>query len=304
MIYTITFNPSLDYVMKVADYREGRVNRSNEEMIFPGGKGINVSAVLGNLGKDNVALGFCAGRVGEMIEDMLKKDGIRSDFVYLRTGNSRINVKLKIGNETEINAVGPKISEEDLQALYKKLDVLKSGDFVVLAGAVPGGVSKTVYADIMERFMDVGVHFVIDATGELLTNTLKLRPFLVKPNKDELEEIFGESAKCVDDVVELAKRLREMGSLNVLVSLGEEGAVLVTEKGEVLTQKAPEGSVRNTTGAGDSMVAGFLAGYIGNGDYRRALMLGIAAGSATAFSEGLAEREMIIERYSKIKTDC
>lgn len=300
MIYTVTLNPSLDYVMHAAECTLGQVNRSTAEHLFPGGKGINVSRVLKSLGHESVALGFLAGDIGDIISGMLCREGITSDFLRLKSGNSRINVKLKMGEETEINAAGPQILPAELGALTKKLKEAEKGDFIVLSGSVPGGVPRAAYADIMRELAGGGARFIVDAAGEALSGTLEHRPFLIKPNRDELGELFSRRITSREAAAECAKVLQERGAENVLVSLGAEGAVLAASDGRIITGCAPHGRAVNSTGAGDSMLAGFLAGYIDGGDLERALRLGLAAGTATAFSEDLADRERILEIYDKI----
>lgn len=284
MIYTLTLNPSLDYIIYTDNYREGKVNRTVSESLIPGGKGINVSWVLKNLGCESIALGFVGGFVGAEIERLLAADGIRTDFVRA-DGNSRINVKLKAEVETEINARGPQI---DISLLYKKLDAVRDGDFLVLAGNAP---DKGMYADIMRRVGN-GVKVIADAEGELLMSTLSHKPFLVKPNHHELGGVLGREIVTYADAVEGAGILREMGAQNVFVSMADKGGVLMSADG-VYTSEAPKGKVVNSTGAGDSAVAGFIAGYLASGDVGEAFKMGICAGSASAFSHGFATREEI-----------
>lgn len=284
MIYTLTLNPSLDYIIYTDNYREGKVNRTVSESLVPGGKGINVSRVLKNLGCESIALGFVGGFVGAEIERLLAADGIRTDFVRA-DGNSRINVKLKAEVETEINARGPQI---DISLLYKKLDAVRDGDFLVLAGNAP---DKGMYEDIMRR-VGKGVKVIADAEGELLMSTLSHKPFLVKPNHHELGGVLGREIVTYADAVEGAGILREMGAQNVFVSMADKGGVLMSADG-VYTSEAPKGKVVNSTGAGDSAVAGFIAGYLASGDVGEAFKTGICAGSASAFSHGFATREEI-----------
>ncbi len=294
MIYTVTFNPAVDYVMHIDELRAGATNRSAGEEIYFGGKGINVSAVLNELGIKSRALGFTAGFTGAAIEQGLRDMGIDSDFIRLEKGCSRINVKLKSGTETEINGQGPDIDSASVDRLLGKLDKLTAGDTVVLAGSVP----KTLPADIYERILGMldgrGVRAVVDASGKLLMNVLKYRPFLIKPNRDELAELFGADITGIDDVERYAKKLKEMGAVNVLVSMAGDGALLVDADGVTHRCGVFRGTVRNSVGAGDSMVAGFLAGCE-SGDYEYALKLGTAAGGAAAFSDGLPERALIDE---------
>lgn len=300
MVYTITFNPALDYIMQVPECIAGEVNRTRSEKIMAGGKGINVSVVLNNMGVENTALGFVAGFTGGEIERILADMGCSTDFIRLESGFSRINVKIKSETETEINGQGPDISEDDLSKLLSRLDDLSDGDTLVMAGSVPRFVKNTVYCDIMEKLQDKKLNIIVDATGDLLVNVLKYKPFLVKPNNHELGEIFGKELSTKYEVMEYAKKLRDMGARNVLVSMAGEGAVFVGEKGEEYASDAPEGTLVNSTGAGDSMVAGFIAGYMENKDTLTAFKMGMAAGSASAFSENLASHEEILNIYKTI----
>lgn len=295
MIYTMTFNPSLDYIMKVKDFNLGVVNRTYEESIFPGGKGINVSIVLGNLGIENKAFGFIAGFTGEEIEKKVKNSGCIAEFIKLKEGNSRINVKLKSKEESEINAQGPKIDKDAIESLYKKLDEIKNGDILVLAGSIPNTLPSDMYENIMKYLNDKDIKVIVDATKDLLLNVLKYKPFLIKPNKHELEEMFNVSINSEEEIIKYAKKLQDMGAINVLISMAGDGAILINENGEVLKHKAPKGEVKNSVGAGDSMVAGFTAGYIMKQNYKDALKYGIATGSASAFSEDLATKEKVKE---------
>lgn len=295
MIYTVTFNPSLDYVVAVEDFAVGKVNRaSSTEKILPGGKGINVSIVLTNLGIDNKAIGFTAGFTGEVLKNLLRERNINYDFVSLDEGTTRINVKLKIGMETEINCQGPAVKEQFIGTLYEKLDYLDEDDYLVLAGSIPDTMPKSVYMDIIDRMKYNKSRVIVDATGELLLNVLPYRPFLIKPNITELGMLFDVEIKDREDVIYYGKKLMEKGAKNVLVSMAAEGAVLLAEDGGIYQKKAPEGIVKNSVGAGDSMLAGFLAGYIETNDYEKALSMGICAGSASAFSEELATKEEIM----------
>lgn len=293
MIYTVTFNPALDYVVKVDNFQTGIVNRVYQESIFFGGKGINVSVVLKELGYDSVALGFTAGFIGEAIEKGVEAQGISSDFIRLKDGMSRINVKMKSQNETEINGQGPNITKEAIDALFAKLDSLKEEDVLILAGSIPSTLPEDIYEQIMARLCDKGIRIVVDATKDLLLNVLKYHPFLIKPNNHELGEMFGVTLKSEEEIVFYAKELQKKGARNVLISMAGDGAILVTEEGSVHQMGVPKGTVINSVGAGDSMVAGFLAGYLNTKDYEQALKLGTASGSATAFSEGLAVRSEI-----------
>ena len=303
MINTITLNPSLDYIVKVDDFKAGHVNRTSEENIYPGGKGINVSIVLKNLGVKNRALGFVAGFTGEEIEKLVADHGVDSDFIKLEKGMSRINVKLKSKEESEINGMGPDISKVDIEKLYKKLDTLKAGDFVVLAGSIPSTLPDDIYETIMKDFQHKEINFVVDATKDLLLNVLKYKPFLIKPNNHELAEMFNVELNSTEDVVFYARKLKEMGAQNVLISMGKDGALLVTENDEVFASSVAKGEVVNSVGAGDSMVAGFIAGYLKSNSYEEALRLGAASGGATAFSSDLATREFIDKLVDEIKIE-
>ncbi|MDO4807882.1 MAG: 1-phosphofructokinase, partial [Coriobacteriales bacterium] len=267
MIYTVTFNPSLDYIVRVEDLELGKVNRVYYENILPGGKGINVSIVLKNLGHDNTALGFMAGFTGREIAAEMEQYGVTCDFIDVAEGMSRINVKIKSNEESEINGLGPKITDADIEALYAKLDELKEGDYLVIAGSVPSTLPGDMYERIMGRLEGRGINIAVDAERDLLTRVLKYHPFVIKPNNHELGDIFGVTLKTKDEVVPYAKKLQEQGARNVLISMAGEGAVFVSEEGEVVKSEAPKGKVVNSVGAGDSMVAGFVAGTIETGDY-------------------------------------
>lgn len=295
MIYTVTFNPSLDYVVSVPSFATGRVNRTTDETIFPGGKGINVSIVLKNLGIDNKALGFTAGFTGEALKTLLVKRGVSNDFITIDSGMTRINVKLRSKDETEINGQGPEINPQHIGALYEKLDYLDEDDYLVLAGSIPDSMPKSVYMDIIQRLHDKNIKIIVDATKELLLNVLPYRPFMIKPNNHELGEMFGVTITGKDDVIKYGKKLMEMGARNVLVSMAGEGAVLLAEDGRIYQAPAPKGELKNSVGAGDSMVAGFIAGYINTGDYAEAFKMGVCTGSASAFSEELATKEEVLE---------
>lgn len=297
MIYTVTFNPALDYVVRVNHFTPGMVNRTVKEDIFYGGKGINVSAVLANLGYESVALGFVAGFIGAEIERGVRTLGFASDFIRVKDGMSRINVKLKSDEESEINGMGPAITGEDVELLFEKLESLQAGDVLVLSGSIPASIDDTIYERIMERLDGRGVRIVVDAEKKLLLNVLRYHPFLIKPNNHELGDMFGVTLHSDEEVVAYARKLQEQGAANVLVSMAGDGAILVTESGEVHKLGVAKGTVRNSVGAGDSMVAGFLAGYLENGDFAHALKLGTAAGGATAFSDGLGTKERIMELY-------
>lgn len=295
MIYTVTFNPAIDYVMYVKSINHGEVNRALKEEVMFGGKGINVSTVLGNLGVENVALGFIAGFTGDAIEKGVAEFGVKTDFIKLKNGMSRINVKLKADKETDINGSGPDISTDALNKLFEKLDNLKQGDYLVLAGSIPKSMPSDIYEKIMQRLQNKGIMFVVDATKDLLLNVLKYKPFMIKPNNIELGEMFGIELKDETEIIHYAKKLQSMGATNVIVSMAGNGALLVASNGEVTKMGVPSGKVVNSVGAGDSMVAGFIAGYTQTGNYGYSLRLGSAAGSATAFSEGLATKDKIFE---------
>lgn len=288
MIYTVTFNPSLDYIVGVEDFRLGATNRTTCEQMLAGGKGINVSYVLKNLGYESTALGFLAGFVGEELQKRIAADGIHTEFLMLEKGVSRINVKLNDQDGTEINGMGPDIPADYIKKLREKIGTLKPGDLLILAGSIPGSVPDTIYMDIMADLQGMGVDIVVDATGTLLMNVLSYHPFLIKPNHHELGEIFHRVLPTREAVIPYARVLQERGARNVLVSMAGEGAVLLDEKGQVHTSPAPRGQVVNAVGAGDSMVAGFVAGYLDTGDYAYAFQKGLAAGSASAFSKQLA----------------
>lgn len=300
MIYTVTFNPSLDYIATVENFVAGRVNRTVKELMLPGGKGLNVSIVLKNLGIDSSAFGFVAGFTGEEIKKQISEYNIKCDFVEIKEGISRINVKLHSKEESEINGMGPVIDAEALEEFYKKIDKLQKGDILVLAGSIPTGMPDTIYQDLMERLKDKGIRIIVDATKKLLVNVLKYHPFMIKPNNYELGEIFGiNNLTDKQQVVEYAKKLKEMGALNVLVSMAGDGAVLVDETGKVYMSEAPKGEVKNSVGAGDSMVAGFIYGYLSSNSYEEAFKYGLYTGSASAFSDNLATKEDMMRLLEK-----
>lgn len=294
MVYTVTFNPAIDYVVHTGEMKLGATNRSEREEIYFGGKGINVSIVLRELGIESKALGFTAGFTGEAIEKGLADAGIDTDFVRLETGNSRINVKIKASEETELNGQGPDIDDKAISALFEKLDKLSNGDTLVLAGSIPSSLPSDIYERILERLSDRNIRAVVDATKDLLLNVLKYKPFLIKPNNHELGEMFGVTLNSDGEIEKYARKLQEMGAVNVLISMAGDGAMLIDEYGKMHRCGVCKGLVKNSVGAGDSMVAGFTAGVI-NGDYEYALKLGTAAGGATAFSDGLATKEEISE---------
>ena len=300
MIYTVTFNPSLDYIVSVDDFKLGLTNRTSSELILPGGKGTNVSTVLKNLGFESTALGFVAGFTGNEIVKRLNDMGIKSDFISIENGISRINIKLKSIDGTEINGAGPDISEEKVNKLMDKLNQLKEGDVLVLAGSIPSSMSDNIYRDIMADLKDRGVMIVVDATKDLLLNVLEYHPFLIKPNNHELGEIFDVKLTTREEVIPYGRKLQEKGARNVLVSMAGEGAVLIAEDGQVFDAPAPKGKLINGVGAGDSMVAGFVAGWIEKQDYEYAFHMGVASGSASAFSENLATKEEIINVYNQV----
>lgn len=301
MIYTVTFNPALDYVVKVNHFTLGMVNRTVQEDIYYGGKGINVSAVLATLGVESTALGFVAGFTGDEIERGVKMLGFHSDFIRVKKGMSRINVKMKSEEESEINGIGPEIAAEDVELLFEKLEKLVEGDVLVLSGSIPNSIDDGIYERIMARLDGRGVRIAVDATKDLLMNVLQYHPFVIKPNNYELGEMFGVTLKSEEEIIHHAKLLQEKGAGNVLISMAGDGAILITEHGEVHRMGVPEGTVKNSVGAGDSMVAGFLAGYLENGNYEHALRLGSACGSASAFSEGLACKEDILKLYQELR---
>lgn len=293
MIYTVTLNPCLDYIVSVPDFRAGRVNRAKFDRIIPGGKGINVSYVLNILHEKNLALGFVAGFTGDEIRRIMDRDGVNNNFVELKSGYSRIDVQMILGLESSINGVGPKITQEDLDQLIEQLQVLEDGDTLVLSGTTPRGARDTVYADLLATIADKDIDIVVDAKGPLLLNTLKYRPFLIKPNRQEIIDIFYAKPDSIEDIIKYAKNLQSMGARNVLVSLSSEGAILITEDGEVYRHSAMQGEVRNTVGCGDSMIAGFLCGYAKNQDMIEAFQYSLAAASANAFQDGRGSYEDI-----------
>ena len=299
VIYTVTFNPSLDYIVSVKDFRPGMTNRTSSELMLAGGKGINVSIVLGNLGIKSTALGFIAGFTGDEIVRRLHNSGINSEFIKINDGISRINIKLKSIDGTEINGQGPHIDSSHIEQLMNRLRRLESGDVLVLAGSIPAGISDNIYKDIMDMLKDKGVQIVVDATSRLLTNVLEYKPFFIKPNQHELGDIFNVTLNTQEEVIPYALELKKMGAVNVCVSMGGKGAILVADDGNVYKAKAPDGKLKNSVGAGDSLVAGFLSGWIEKKDYEYAFRKGVATGSASAFSERLAtvgEVNMLIDK--------
>ena len=303
MIYTVTLNPSIDYVIKVDNLTKGKVNRVSEEYVYPGGKGINVTRVLKSLDYDNTALGFVSGFTGDYIVNCLKNLNLKSNFIKVKEGFTRINVKVKSIEETEINGQGPKISEEELNEFYSIIDKLVDGDILILSGSIPSCLDEKLYEKIMERVNSKDIKVIVDATKNLLLNVLKYRPFLIKPNNHELAEMFDVELKSTEDVIFYARKLKEMGALNVLISMGKDGALLVSENDEVFISSVAKGEVVNSVGAGDSMVAGFVSGYLKTNSYEEALRLGAASGGATAFSSDLANREFIDRLVKEIKVE-
>lgn len=301
MIYTVTFNPSLDYIVEVKEFELGMTNRTSYEHMLPGGKGINVSIVLNNLDIDTTAFGFVAGFTGKQICDMVSEYGIKTDFIRVDNGFSRINMKIKNIDGTEINGMGPDISEENIHTLVGKIDNLTDGDVLVLAGSIPSCISDDIYRRIMERLQGRGVKIVVDATSRLLLNVLEYHPFLIKPNQHELGDIFGVKLETKEDVIPYARKMQDMGAVNVLISMGGKGAVLIDEHGKVYEADAPKGELKNSVGAGDSMVAGFMAGYLQTGNYEDAFRMGVATGSASAFSENLATKREISEVLKRVE---
>ena len=303
MIYTITLNPSIDYIVRLDKLTTGITNRTTSEEYYYGGKGINVSLVLAELDLDSTAYGFVAGFTGKAIENGIRNDHIITDFIKLKNGISRINIKIKAGEETEINGQGPHISEEELERLLQKIDRLSNGDTLILAGSIPNTMPDDVYERMMERIKYKDVRIVVDATKQLLVNSLKYKPFLIKPNRQELSEIFNVEVKTEEDIEHYAKELQKMGARNVLISLGGEGAMLIDENGCKSKAGVLKEKVINTVGSGDSMVAGFIAGYEKTGDYAYALKLGSVCGNATAFLSGLATKEKINELLEKFERE-
>ena len=306
MIYTVTFNPAIDYIAKVNNLEKNEINRAISEKILAGGKGINVSIVLKNLGIESIALGFIAGFTGQEIKRRVEEFGIKTDFVDIPDKFSRINVKLQsnidgvITEETAINGEGPKILEQEVNEFMKKIENIEKDDFLVLAGSVSRNMQDDIYEKICIKVKEKGAKIVADATGKLLVNVLKHNPFLIKPNKKELEEIFEKEITTDEEVVLYARKLQEMGAENVLISMDKDGAILITKDKKLLYSEAPKGNVVNSVGSGDSMVAGFITGYLKYKDYEKALKLGIASGSASAFSKNLATKEEILYQLSRI----
>lgn len=299
MIYTLTFNPSLDYVMNMNDFRTGALNRTSATSLRVGGKGINVSLVLKNLDVQSKVMGFIAGFTGKEIEKQLREKDIETDFIELAEGDSRINVKLQSKDETEINAQGPVITPADIEKLYEKMEVITADDVLILAGSIPKGLSEDTYIDIMSYMEEKGCTVVVDASGEQLRDVLPYHPFLVKPNLYELSELFGIEITDRKEAMEYAIKVQEMGARNVLVSMGPEGAIFVADDGYVYDEKPPQGKIVNTVGAGDSMVAGFIAEYLESKSYEKALIMGLCAGSASAFSHDFATKTEIMKLFDE-----
>lgn len=300
MIYTVTFNPSLDYAVNVESLKTGKINRCNTELILPGGKGINVSVVLNNLGIENIALGFVAGFTGDKIKSDLNDMGCRTDFITLENGMSRINVKIKSDEETEINGNGPEIRNKDIEKLFEQFKKLDNGDILVISGSIPKTLPQNIYEKILEQIQVKNIRTVVDATNDLLKNVLKYKPFLIKPNNHELGEMFGKTINTDDEIIECGKKLQAMGAKNVLISMAKDGAILIGEDGYTYKSNAPKGKVINSVGAGDSMVAGFLAGYMQSGNLKKAFNMGVAAGSASAFSKFLATKQEVLDLVSAL----
>lgn len=304
MIYTITFNPALDYIVRLDHLETGTINRTTQEYVLGGGKGINVSIVLNNLGMDTTALGFIAGFTGNEIVTQLNTFGVKENFIRLREGLTRINVKVKASDEeTEINGRGPIIADDELDVLYKQLDSLNETDTLVLAGSIPSSLPSDMYERIMERLQHKHIRIVVDATKDLLTRVLPYQPFLIKPNHHELSELFGRPLSTKDELVTAAKELQAKGAQHVLISMAGEGAILVAADSTVYTSSAPKGTLVNSVGAGDSMVAGFITGYEQTGNVQEALYWGVASGSASAYSENLATLDEVKTLLSQIQSN-
>lgn len=301
MIYTVTFNPAIDYIVRLDSFKAGATNRVTYEKVLGGGKGINVSIVLSNLGIKSTALGFLAGFTGDEIRRQLDGFGVAHAFISLEQGFSRIDVKIKAGEETEVNGQGPDIPKDKRDLLFQKLEQLKENDTLVLAGSIPKTLPDDIYERIMTRLEKNKLRIVVDAEKRLLLNVLKYHPFLIKPNQHELGDMFSVVLKTDDEVIAHAKKLQEKGARNVLISMGGDGAIFVGEDGATYKSKVPKGTLVNSVGAGDSMVAGFLTGFEeSGGDFKRAFLMGVASGSASAFSEALATREEVEALLEKL----
>ena len=301
MIYTVTLNPSIDYIVRIEDYKEGYVNRTSSEELLYGGKGINTSVVLTHLGVDNTALGFVGGNTGNEFIKLLTEDGVKTDFVMLKHGNTRINVKIKTNKETEINANGPDISDEELQKLIGKLNNVQEGGYVTLAGSVPSSLPKNIYVEFARKLSAKNVNIVLDAEKQLLTDVLMYNPFLIKPNHYELGDIFNKKLTSKEEIVEYSRKLQDMGARNIFVSMAGDGGIFLSEKGDAYFSPAPRGKVINSTGAGDSLIAGFLSEYIRSKNYINSFVYGLCAGSASAFSKKLATKEDIEKLFSRFE---
>lgn len=302
MIYTVTLNPSIDHVIEMNELQEGIVNKVNIENFYTGGKGINVSKILKEHGVENIALGFISGFTGKFIKNNLEQCGIKNDFINVLNGYSRINMKIKTNeNETEINGLGPSISSSNIKDLFNQLEKLSSNDILVLAGSIPPSLSDNFYEEIMKQLSTKNVKIIVDARNNLLLNVLKYRPFLIKPNHHEISEIFNKEIKTIDELIFHGNKLKEMGAQNVLISMGGDGAILITESNEIYRSNIPKGTLKNSVGSGDSMVGGFITGYLKTNDYKEALKLGAASGSATAYSDDLAKISFINELSSQIQ---
>lgn len=302
MIYTITFNPSIDYIVSVDHFQLGEVNRTSTEYLLPGGKGINVSIVLNNLGLESIALGFISGFTGQEIKKRVENDfKVKTNFIDVENGYSRINFKMKSDEESEVNGNGPLIDNKHLKQLFDQLNNLNEGDILILSGSIPKCLSDDIYNEIMKKLNHRGIEIVVDATGDLLMKVLENKPFLIKPNNHELGEMFHVKLSGIDDIVKYAKKLQDMGAKNVLISMAGDGALLICQNGKVYFSEAPKGIVKNSVGAGDSMVAGFIAGYVNTHDYVNAFKMGVATGSASAFSENLATKEEVEALFKNIQ---
>lgn len=301
MIYTLTMNPALDYVVDLSNFITGKVNRAEEEHVFYGGKGINVSGVLKELGFQSVCLGFVSGFTGsEIVRGIQQELGLHSEMIRVDKGMTRINVKIHSFQETELNGMGPIIEDSDKEKLLQQLDLLSDDDVLVVSGSVPQSMSTDIYCDILQRISHKNVKVVVDATGDLLKKCLVYRPFLIKPNNHELAELFGVELQSIDDIEFYARKLQEMGAQNVLISMAKDGALLIDENGQKHQLGVCKGTVKNSVGAGDSMVAGFIAGYLSHMNYLDILKLATACGGATAFSSGLASKEKIDELLKQL----
>ena len=302
MIYTVTLNSSIDHVIEMNELQEGIVNKVNIENFYTGGKGINVSKILKEHGVENIALGFISGFTGKFIKNNLEQCGIKNDFINVLNGYSRINMKIKTNeNETEINGLGPSISSSNIKDLFNQLEKLSSNDILVLAGSIPPSLSDNFYEEIMKQLSTKNVKIIVDARNNLLLNVLKYRPFLIKPNHHEISEIFNKEIKTIDELIFHGNKLKEMGAQNVLISMGGDGAILITESNEIYRSNIPKGTLKNSVGSGDSMVGGFITGYLKTNDYKEALKLGAASGSATAYSDDLAKISFINELSNQIQ---